>query len=85
MCSGGPTCFGGLAKLYVLFPLYYYSSLTISGNNRHVASRRSFFLLDPTSTVRTLFGRAYHYVNHCLSHDARVSTPTHFQQHKGLT
>lgn len=74
MCSGGPTCFGGLAKLYVLCPLYYYSPLTMLGNRRHVASRRSFFLLDQTSTVRTLLGRTYHYVNHSLGYHACVSS-----------
>lgn len=77
MCSGGPTCFGGLVKLYVLCLLYYYSLLTTLGNHRHVASRRSFVLLDPTSTVRTILGRAYHYVNHCLGYHARVSSPLH--------
>lgn len=52
---------------------FQHSYLTCLGNYRHVSSRRSIILLDPTSAIRTILSRAHHHVNHPPHHNACVS------------
>lgn len=65
----------------VSFPTSCPGSLTnVLGHCRHVTTRRGIFLLDPSSTIRTVPCCPYHYVDFIACHNARVSPLLSSQQ-----